>query len=260
MAVALNSRMTFSLGFFVQNVDIEMHQSYWLPGDLDVNVEGDDLDYGFSTALLFKVTDHLNFGLSYKSKVSHEFSDMSVKLAPQNPLMGLNNAKADMDFSTPAMLFAGVSYALGQWTFSFDTYWTEWSVQKHLTARTDSPLFGDIVIDKQWHDTLTYGMGVHYALTKTVNLYGGYIRDESPVPSAQLDAMVPYGDSQLVCLGFDYHRPRYTVTIAMGYLWSEDRKFDNGVGEIANPGGGRVTGAFEDSTQTMLSLSLAYHF
>ena len=260
IAFALNTRTTLSVGVFMQNLDIEIRQKYWLPGEFGARIEGDDMDFGYSAALLFAATENLKFGLSYKSEVRHDFTGMSVKIEPQVPLMGLTNTRAKMTFSTPAMLFAGVAYRLGKWTFSFDTYWTEWSVQNRLVAATDSIVFGDIVVDKGWRDTFTYGAGLQYALTASMNLYAGYIYDESPVSTDKLDSMVPHGDSQVACLGFDYHQQRCTITLAIGYVWSEDRLFDNAIGDAANPGGGRVTGTFEDNSQTIISMSMAWRF
>jgi long-chain fatty acid transport protein len=252
--------MTVGVGLFFQHVEIGLQQKYWLPGEFHTKIEGKDLKPGFSAGLLINVTDKLNFGISYKSKIKHDLNNITVKVEPELPSMGIVDAKADMEFSTPSMVFSGLSYTIGKWTFASDIYWTEWSVQNKLIAHTDSSLFGDITLNKDWKDSLTYGLGIQYSLSETINIYAGYIIDKSPVPSKYLDPIVFHEDSQVFCLGMDYRYNSLTFRMAFGHIKSSDQDFNNSVGDSPNPGGGRVTGTFVDCSQNVLSLSLSYMF
>ena len=259
-AFSLTSRINLSLGAFVQRVDIEMQQKNWLPGEFGTTIKGDDLQPGFSAGLLIRLTDHLNFGLSYKSRVNHEIRGISVDVEPEIPAMGIADAGAHMAFTTPAMMFTGLAYTWGKWTFSADLFWTEWSVQDRISIQTDSPLMGDVTLVKNWDDALTYGFGANYRFSDAIDLSLGYIIDKSPIPSAYLDAMVIHEDSQVFCLGANYHHPPYTVSLAFGHIQSNDRYFNNGAGDSPNPGGGRVTGYFNGNSQNVLCLSMACDF
>lgn len=256
----LNSRMTAGLGLFFQHVDIELQQKHWLPGEFHTKIEGKDLKPGFSAGLLIDVTDKLNFGISYKSRIEHDLNNMTVNFEPEFPLMGIVDAKADMEFATPSMVFSGLSYTVGKWTFAADIYWTEWSVQDKLIAHTDSSVFGDITLNKNWKDSLTYGFGFQYYWSETINIYGGYIIDNSPVPSDYLDPIVFHEDSQVLCFGFDYRYHFLNISMAFGHIKSSDQDFNNSIGDSPNPGNGRVTGTFVDCYQNVLTLSMSYMF
>jgi long-chain fatty acid transport protein len=165
-----------------------------------------------------------------------------------------------MKFTTPSMLFVGLSYSFRKWNFSFDTYWTEWSVQDRLIASSNSILLGDTIIEKKWEDTLTFGLGIQYALSERCHLFAGYIYDQSPVPKDTLDAMVFHGDSQIFCTGFDFTYKSVVLGVAYGYIIAANQSFNNSVGNASNPGGGQVTGAFENSTQNVVSMNMNFMF
>ncbi len=52
----------------------------------------------------------------------------------------------------------------------------------------------------------------------------------------------------------------YTINLASGYIMAEDQTFNNSIGNSPNPGGGQVTGAFEDNSQIVISMSILFKF
>jgi long-chain fatty acid transport protein len=227
-----------------------------------VKLTGDDADWGWNVGLLYKITDNLKFGASYRSEVSHSFDDVDVSFKPQINMINLNDTKGTSSFKTPAMAFLGVAWSLGAWTLACDAYWTEWSTFDELSVTYNAPVAGasGFTIEKEWKDTWTLGFGLQYNLNQYLDLRAGYIYDQSPVPDRTLDPTVFFGDSQLYCIGLGVKFDRFTADLAYNYLQSKDRSFDNSVGDAPNPGGGRVTGDFKDADMHILVVNINYKF
>lgn len=265
MAYAPDERVSFSAGVFYQWIDVRMSQKLWLPmlmSEFDYSMDGSDDGLGWIAGILFKPHENLSLGVSYRSRVSHELDAMNIKIKPEIPAMGIDNARGTMRFTTPAVLKMGTALTWEKFTVAFDVYWTEWSVQDKIKVKFNQLFLGvaEQTQDKKWNNTITYGFGLEYAATDYLSLRAGYIYDPSPVPSETLDPMVFSGDSQLFCFGMGLEKGRFGADLSYSKIISKDRRFDNRSGDLPNPGGQRVVGDFKNASLDIFIASLVYRF
>jgi long-chain fatty acid transport protein len=226
LAIKASERLTLSIGPVLQYVSFKLQYDRWIdltlmgiplpPMSSRVKLTGDDADWGWNVGLLYKISDNLKFGASYRSEISHSFDDIDVSFEPQAKMIGLKNARGSSSFKTPAMAFLGVAWSLGAWTLACDAYWTEWSTFDKLSVTYNTPVAGasGFSIDKDWRDTWSLGFGVQYNLNQYIDLRAGYIFDQSPVPDRTLDPTVFPGDSQLYCIGLGFKFDRLSADLA----------------------------------------------
>ena len=265
-------QLSIAFGVVAQHLSFDLENKKWIdlrpigiplaPFELNSKLDGDDWGWGWNASLLFKVTNNLNIGVSYRSEVSHSIKNIDVKFDPDISLIDLHNTGATSKFKTPAMLFLGTAWNSGDWTLTFDADWTQWSTYDNLSLHFDSPIGGSsgMEVDRNWRDSWSLGWGVQYKLNSYFDVRTGFVYDESPIPSDTLDPSIVHGDSRVYCLGFGTHYGDVVIDFAYNYIDSQNRTYNNLSGDEPNPGGGRVTGEFQDNHCHVLILQCDYHF
>jgi long-chain fatty acid transport protein len=270
MAFKPLEQLSLAIGPALQYLDYKLEHRSWvdltplgipLTEEVDVKLDGNDWDWGWNLGILWAVTQDLRLGASYRSEVDHSV-DGNISFSPEIGPVGLNSTGAEASLSTPAMAFMGIAWSVAPWTFAFDAWWTEWSTFDELSVQYDSLVGGtyETTMKKDWNNTWTWGFGAEYALNEHLDLRGGFIYDESPVPSETLDSVVFWGDSQLYCIGLGSSFGRFTADVSYSYQVTKDRTYNNTVGDEANPGGGRVTGEFKDIDSHLIVVNVTLKF
>lgn len=265
MAYAPNEKLSLAAGIYHEWIDLTMSQKLWVPmlmTELDYSLGADGSGLGWIAGALLRPHERLSLGASYRSGIRYDLNPVNIKIKPEMPALGIHGTKGRMRFATPGILNVGAALKWEKLTVAFDVYWTEWSVQDRIKVKFDQPILGNSkqVKDNNWKDTFTYGLGLEYAVNDHLRLRAGYIFDQSPVPSSTLDPMVFFGDSQLFCLGAGLKKGKLSGDFSYSRVVSKDRRFDNSSGDFPNPGGGRVTGYFRNSSLDIFIASLAYRF
>jgi long-chain fatty acid transport protein len=265
IAYAPSDVISVAGGIFHDWLDLSMRQKVWaqmLTTEFDYAVEGTANGIGWISGILFRPTDSLSFGATYRSSVRHQFDSLDIEISPDIPFLGIEDTKGTLNFTTPAIFNIGSAFKWKKWTISFETTWTEWSSQDVLHIKFDQTVFGntDSKLRKDWKDSWTYGVGIEYEYSDMLRFRAGYIYDESPVPSDTLDPMVFSGDSQLFCLGLGLEKNDFKCDVSCSRLMSAGRSFDNEAGDYPNPGGQRIVGEFKDSSCDIFVLNFSYRF
>ena len=235
-----------------------------------VKLTGDDWAWGWNVGLLYRITDTLKFGASYRSQIKHEIDGGDVKFSPEgvNGLTNVNNGSADLKL--PAIAYLGLSWAPKPFTFEFDMQWTQWASYNKLAVDFNKTIgvgpaaTSSLSKEKDWNSVWAYRFGAQYSLTDYLDLRAGIIYDPSPIPSRTLDPLIPSGDRWLYCVGFGTHYQKFSFDFAYNYLKDESRKFNNDVGDspvlqapFTLP---RMTGKFEDVSAHIFAVNLSYAF
>jgi long-chain fatty acid transport protein len=242
---------------------------------------GDSWGYGFNLGLMIWITDHLKFGASYRSQINQADTSGDLKYDEETliapiPIPGVGNTafsqqdtNIDASFTLPDIAYFGLAWDRGPLTLEFDAQWTNWSVWDKIEVDFEDPqgLLGvpgqfetGRLIPENWKDAWAYRFGVQYKLFEYLDLRGGVIYDESPIPDSTLSARIPGGNRWLFTVGVGGHWQALTVDFAYNYLSSKSKDWDNEVGDATNPGGGRVTGKFKDVDAHLLGLTFIYKF
>ncbi|MDY6952263.1 MAG: outer membrane protein transport protein, partial [Thermodesulfobacteriota bacterium] len=164
----------------------------------------------------------------------------------------------------PDMLFLGVTfYPSDRWSLEVDAIWNGWSSYDQLCIvcddiiyidpSTGQPVQGSTTV-KDWDDVWRFQIGVEYAATDWLDLRLGYVFDESPIPDATVDYLVPADDRHLYNIGCGMHWDEWIVDLSYTYLAIESRSVD------ARPQDGIFNSKFEDGVTHLFGVSLSYVF
>jgi long-chain fatty acid transport protein len=160
------------------------------------------------------------------------------------------------DVTTPSILRFGASAkATDKLTVNAGLVYTMWSSYEDLTIDFNPALPGAVPRSskvKDWDDAFRYQIGAEYALDETWALRAGYIYDETPIPDAHVDYIVPANDRNLFSLGVGYKKGDFFCDLAYTYLLIKDRDV------AARVADGVLPGEFKDGDAHMIGLSLGY--
>jgi len=255
IAWKVSDKLSLACGFDIILGDVTLEQKVDLSGfglpDGNQKIDGDGEGYGYNLGILYKITEELAFGMSYRSKITLEIEgDYSLTL------VGLKSGiKADLDL--PAHLFAGLTYKPSKnILLEIGGKWEEWSTYKHLKVKADLPIFAGstvAVIPKDWKDVYGFNLGIKYNIDPTLAVSAGYLHEGNPVPSHTFDPSIPASDRNDFSLGIQ--KIFNKLRIALSYLYEsyDDRNKRNSVGM------GLANGKYEQEIH-IFALSVSYTF
>ncbi|WP_286265845.1 OmpP1/FadL family transporter [Thalassotalea atypica] len=163
--------------------------------------EGDDFSYGYTAGLMYQ-EEHWALGLSYRSKVVHEFSDMSVTSLMDPPIESI----VGTELITPSIIDISGRLAVTP-TLSLLS-----SIQLHRWSEyPETPVYHDKLnslegapqsINREWEDTWKYAIGAEYLLNQNWTLKAGFAYETAPQddPTKQW-VDFPVGESYRYSLG-----------------------------------------------------------
>lgn len=189
------------------------------------NVE-DHTTYSANIGLLWKATDKLTFGLTYRSESQAEMRGTSKFFYTPEALVILEDLKMPADpverfhtkltFRYPQSVTGGVKIAITEkWRFMVDAVWTEWSVRETDNIRFDgSPTIiaaaqalgsGEpadaLIIQRHWEDTLDWHFGTEFDALDWLSIRLGYNYRPSSVKEEYWDNNWPIIDYHVFSIG-----------------------------------------------------------
>ncbi|MEF3255454.1 MAG: outer membrane protein transport protein [Deferribacterales bacterium] len=265
----LSNKLSIAGGVVIQKMDVTLENRVIIGGSSPnfaeghTKLEADSTSYGWNVGILFKPTENLSFGASYRSKIKQELEGTATTTkVSDGSILDKDNGKADL--TLPDIAYIGVAWTNKTWTFELDGQWTGWSSYDKLRVDFDTAHLTKTYIEKpkQWKDVWAIRFGTQYKLNDTVALRAGIIRDYSPISDEYLDPLVPSGDRWLYTAGIGLNFGRLTVDLAYNYLKDEDRYYDNINGDIyaGSIKVGHVTGTFKDVYAHIFGINVSYRF
>ncbi|QJD58254.1 transporter [Pseudomonas sp. gcc21] len=252
LSYQITDRVSVGFGPTINKIDGKLTSNPLTPvGELEVNIKGDDVGYGFNAGVLVDVTDKLAWGLTYHSKVDYELEGRTRITGAPAPV-GINGSyDAKLDFTSPESVDTSVTYQLDdQWTLHAGTTWTRWSQLQEIVVDNrgvTGPFAGAFTsIDEQltWNDTWSFAFGAAYQLNPQWVLRTGFALDESPTTDADRTVRIPVGDRKILSLGAGWNATDdLTVDFAYAYL-REDKSevnYDDYSAEFRNTAHGLST-------------------
>jgi long-chain fatty acid transport protein len=141
--------------------------------------------------------------------------------------------------------------------------WTRWSSFDELSFSFSQPIVviprpltvvDQSVTPKDWHDVWRIQVGAEYKVVDWFDFRLGYIWDESPVPDATVDYLLPTDNRNLYSIGGGFHWQNWTADVSYTYLTNEDRTV------TARQSDGILDSEFESVDAHLIGLSLSYKF
>lgn len=206
---------------------------------------GNSWAFGYNFGVLIQPGPHTNIGLTYRSRVQHDFDATASYDVPAplslNPAFRTSGAGAKLVLPDTAGF--SITQGLGpSWTVYADVNWTNWSQFKTLKAfRSDGTL---LTAQTQNYDNGYFAsIGAAYRWNDKLTLRGGTAYDKSPVSNAYRTARVPDQDRAWLAAGFSYQvLPAVTLDAGYAHLFVLDSR----IREVS-PTGDVLTGRYSNS-------------
>lgn len=224
-----------------------------------------DDTFTFNLGVLFKPNESLKFGFSYRGRADLNFNTGNVKVTDSTGAISTARSKGT-NIPLPPVISAGMQWNISpKWKTEFVYDYTRWSEFPHLKASFNPVLLGGalggLFIQELWKNTNTFRLGTSYLLSETVELRGGVILDETPIPGRTLGPSIPGADLLALNGGIGYNWKALTVNLGYMAVFYKTRKVLNTVLEADNTANTIAPGRDKYRTfQNFISLNLRYRF
>lgn len=202
--------------------------------DGHTELKGDGWDWGWGVGAQAHF-DKLTLGLSYKSSIDHKLDGTATVSGLLPPLPAAANRVTDAaaTFSTPWIATFGARYALtDRLTLNGQVQRIGWGEFDAIRIRSPT---SEQVIEQDYKDVTTGGIGVDYALNPALTLRAGVQYDPTPTPDIGRTARVPDGDRWLYGVGATGNvGERIKIDAAFAYIDFKDSRIDRT--DFVNPG------------------------
>jgi len=151
----------------------------------------DDHNFSWNLGVMYKPTDWLTLGATYRSMTHTNLSGTYQLQTPTGTLQGSTSTSVN----APDQLQIGVNIKPSEKVrFEVDYLWTDWSVVKAYDVFFTPPLPGQppyARFPRYWNNTNTFKFGIEYKPIEMLALRGGFYYDPTPIPSSTFDAQWP---------------------------------------------------------------------
>lgn len=198
LSYRINEQLSVGFGVTANQTNVQQDLSMSLgPMTMNASIEASDLAYGWTSGVLYELSNTHRIGAVYRSQVDFDLTG--------NAELGTSTGTATMNWENPAsFVISGFHQVSERTSLLWDIGRTFYSVfeQTHV-ALTNLPL-DTLELHRNWIDANRYAVGAHYQLNDAVTLQAGYAFDESPVDTLDRSADMPLDDIQRMTLGMNY--------------------------------------------------------
>lgn len=184
---------------------------------MDINSEA----LGWNAGITFKVSDSMDAGFSYRSRMHH---DMKGSVTTDPNISSLNsNVEAKIDL--PDTYIFSLSQKLSdRWTMLGDISRTNWSTMDQVSiVRTSGAQAGQNadVLHANFRDTWRFALGGIYKMSDKTNWKYGFAYDQSPVRGVEERLVsLPDNNRYWVTTGLQWKvDPTLTADFGMAYIY-----------------------------------------
>jgi long-chain fatty acid transport protein len=224
---------------------------------------GDGWGVGYNLGLLLQISEHVDFGATYRSHIDVDINDGDLKfsLPPGAAMLApvLANTGGETNLRLPEQATFAIAWeASEKLTLEVGARWEDWSSTTQLRIKLDQPVLGQSVdiTPRDWDDTWAFNIGGKYQLNENVDLLAGYLYSDNPVPNPTFDPSIPDSDSHVFTIGTGLHFGAWTLDLAYGYEHHENRDKNNQIGLLT---GSPANGEYSADNH-LAALSVGYQF
>ena len=221
---------------------------------------GDDI--GWNLGVLFKASDRLRFGASYRS-------DMDIDLEGRADFTQISTGNTQLDavvaqtfpdddsISTtlpfPAVAAVGVAFSpTDRVDVELDVTHMTWSRFQALDVEFDNQPNLDFVREQNWEDSSAFRLGTNIEATPEWDVRFGVVYDQNPQPVEAVSPLLPDADRIGATFGAGWHHGPWVVDGAAFVLHFKDRSTEG-----RNPEG--FDGTYETDA-VLWSINFGYRF
>jgi len=245
-----SEKFSASVGFSVAYADVLIHRKVQglfihpktklpvvLGGDVDTRMEGDAWSFGFNASIMYRPSESLSLGFTYKSQIKYDFKGTAVSKLPTttpaavkplaSKIFPYGSIKAPL--TVPSVLTFGLAYKANKdFILTTDFQYNMWSSYDKLKVTFDEWAGRQIVSKRDFENSYIIRTGAEYRTSKKFALRAGLYYDKNPVKDEKLDPTLPDSDRIGFNMGFGYRLSEdLSIDVAYLYLHFVDRKIDN---------------------------------
>ncbi|MGC9492561.1 outer membrane protein transport protein [Vibrio genomosp. F10] len=174
-----------------------------------------DWAYGFNAGVMYKQSENLDLGFSFRSKVEHDFSTNISGPGDINPAVA-------SELAVPAIIDISASYASTNQLNILASIqlhrWSEWDQTVFDFGKLNNNPIGLNSINRDWDDVWKFALGADYQLNSDWRLKAGFSYETSPQddPSKQW-VDLPVGDQYRYSVGASTTWDDYTFDVFYEY-------------------------------------------
>ena len=248
----LSDQLSIGVGANIAYSDVEIRRAIanppLLPGgipDGKIELEGDDLAFGFNLSILYRASDQWSVGASYKHELAFEYEGDITSTPPDLPApydpveaqlaAAYPKGTATAPLTAPSVFTVGAAYeATDNLTLSSDFQYTMWSSYDELRINFEDGTSSASIRD--YENSFIIRLGAEYKLSDSFALRGGFLFDKNPIKDERVDFTLPDNDRYGFNLGFGY-KISESITFDLAYLLLifPEREITNSKEYIANP-------------------------
>ena len=221
---------------------------------------GDDI--GWNVGVLFKASDRLRFGASYRSDMDidldgeADFTQISTGNTQLDGLVALTFPQDDTISTTlpfPAVAAVGVAFSpTDRVDVEFDITHMTWSRFEALDVEFDNQPARSFTREQNWDDSSAYRLGTNIEATPSWDVRLGAVYDENPQPVEAVSPLLPDSDRLGFTFGAGFHHGPFVVDGSAMILHFKDRSTQG-----RNPEG--FDGTYETDA-VLWSFNVGYRF
>jgi long-chain fatty acid transport protein len=244
--LAVGAGFNYILGSVAMRQKININPAQ-LP-DWEMKLDGDGTAFTFNLGLLYKATDKLSLGLSYRHLAEIEFEgdaqfigvpNIPLPSPPYPPGLTLPMLFPDQTGKTklpmPGDLKAGAAYTVNEnWMFEADFEYVFWGTYDSLVVDFDEGVAGETssAQAKEYDNSILLRIGGQYSLEKLA-LRAGFVYDQSPVPDKSLEPSLPDANRLEFTFGLGFQvSEKFRVDAAYHLIKASERTVSEDVNEF----------------------------
>ncbi len=187
----------------------------------------DDFNYSFNAGILYKPSDDISMGLTYRSVTNTDFEGDAY-------VAGKKVATVDMKYDHPQSVQGGIRYKFtSDPAVETDLVWTNWDINRMQNEKTALVAGGTIVHERYWENTVQYKIGAEWQATESIKLRSGYCYDPTPVPTETFDIGWPDTDRSIYTIGLGWTiTDSWSLDTALQYIRSTPMRNVSGSSEL----------------------------
>jgi long-chain fatty acid transport protein len=221
--ISVGAGFVYATGVFTYNKAIPVDSGGALSNNSnngEAQLRGGGNGAGFNAGVQLKVSDKLQFGLTYRSQVNLNIGGGSAQFTVPNSLQSsFPDTHFDTQIPLPAVASFGVGYRPTEnLTIQFDLNFTGWnsfdSLRINFSQQTAD--LQNIHAPEHYKNTLTPRIGACYKISRVVSVMAGGAYDPTPVTSGFVSPILPDADRAVVSCGLSVKPlPGFTILAAV---------------------------------------------
>jgi long-chain fatty acid transport protein len=223
-----------------------------------------DTDFGFggNCGALAEIDSATRVGLTYRSRVGHDFDDVPsfAQLGPGLEALlrssGVLGASLGLDLTIPQEVMLSFYRDVNEDLAVMANFnWQDWSQFGQFSISLSTVPPRSQAVDAGFDDTFQAAIGVHYRLAEPTRLLMGFAYDTSPVTEANRSPALPVDRQIRLAAGVQYDvNDDYTLGLAYEYANLGDADIDT-----TRPSG-TVQGHYQQNSLNVFNITVIRRF